>query len=247
MTDCAVIGGTGLNQLAGFTQRAEHSRSTPYGEPSAPVQEGMLDGADVVFLPRHGSPHRVPPHLINYRANLWLLQELGVKKVLAVNAVGGVSAGAFPGALVVPDQIIDYTWGREHTWSDGVHAELEHIDFTSPYTASLRQRLLASAQECAIDCIDGGTYAATQGPRLESAAEVQRLLRDGCDVVGMTGMPEASLAAELGIDYAAICLVVNAAAGLSDEPITLAGMERIVEQKMASIGVIISRFLQSPH
>ncbi|MCZ6829656.1 MAG: S-methyl-5'-thioinosine phosphorylase [Gammaproteobacteria bacterium] len=246
MSSTAVIGGTGLNQLAGLELIRAHSPETPFGEPSAPVQEGRLAGNSVFFLPRHGTRHHLPPHKINYRANLWALRELGVERVVAVNAVGGIHAALGPGALVVPDQIIDYTWGREQSLYDGSGAALDHIDFTRPYTAGLRAKLLQAAASCNIPCADGATYGATQGPRLETAAEVQRLLRDGCDLVGMTGMPEAALAVELGLAYAAICLVVNTAAGLSDEPITQQGMAVILEQKIATIGEILARFLQLP-
>ena len=252
MTSTAVIGGTGLNHLANLELIQAHSVATPFGEPSAPVQEGRLAGERVFFLPRHGTPHQLPPHKINYRANLWALRELGVEQVIAVNAVGGVLRRLGPGTLAIPDQVIDYTWGREHTFFDGsgayegIGAELEHIDFTRPYHSGLRAKLLQAAAHCNISCEDGATYGATQGPRLETAAEVQRLLRDGCDLVGMTGMPEAALAAELDLAYAAICLVVNAAAGLGDEPITLQGMAVLLEQKTATIGEILERLLRLP-
>jgi 5'-methylthioinosine phosphorylase len=239
-----VIGGTGLNQLAGLELVKTHSPVTPYGELSAPIQEGRFRGDEVFFLARHGTPHHLPPHRINYRANLWALRELGIARVIAVNAVGGIGARFGPGKLAIPDQVIDYTWGREHTIYDGSTAQLDHIDFTQPYAPGLRAQLLQAADGCRIPCVDGGTYGATQGPRLESAAEVQRLARDGCDLLGMTGMPEAALAIELGLDYAAICLVVNAAAGLTQEPITLAAMKSILAEKIPAIGEILENYLR---
>ena len=243
MNSIGVIGGTGLNQLAGLELLETHSPATPYGQLSAPVQEGLLRGESVYFLARHGTPHHLPPHQINYRANLWALRELGVERIVAVNAVGGIGARFGPGTLVIPDQIIDYTWGREHTLFDGTAQDLDHIDFTQPYAEDLRTQLLQAANRCKVPCADGATYGATQGPRLESAAEVRRLAQDGCDLVGMTGMPEAALAIELGLSYAAICLVVNAAAGLSQEPITIAAMKLILAEKIPAIGEILASYL----
>ncbi len=244
----AVIGGTGLQALAGFQAEAEHALQTPFGAPSAPVQEGRLDGRRCLFLARHGVPHRIPPHRINYRANLWALRELGADAVLAVNAVGGINPTMPPGRLVVPDQVVDYTWGRAHSYydGDGVSApvsdqlsELEHVDFTEPYDAGLRQRLLAAGNALGLQLDSAGTYAATQGPRLESAAEIRRLANDGCDVVGMTGMPEAALARELGLPYASLCIVVNAAAGLGTEPITLEAMSEVLEAGSARVAELL--------
>ena len=237
----AVIGGTGLNQLPGLKHVAEHSPDTPYGSCSHAVVEGSFDGQTVFFLPRHGTPHRIPPHQINYRANLWALSELGVRELIAVNAVGGIQEVMQPGDLVFPDQIIDYTWGREHTYSDGAGSELAHVDFTHPYDRDLRMLLVEAAAEVAGDTryFSTGTYAATQGPRLESAAEIKRLRQDGCDLVGMTGMPEAGLARELNLAYACICMVVNPAAGLSETLITLEAMEGILRRNAAVISEIL--------
>lgn len=248
----AVIGGTGLQALAGFQAEAEHALQTPFGVPSAPVQDGHLAGARCLFLARHGVPHRIPPHRINYRANLWALRELGAEAVLAVNAVGGIHPRLPPGRLVIPDQVVDYTWGREHSYYDGDGfsapasdrlAALEHVDFTDPYDAELRQRLAASAEAAGLAITVGGTYAATQGPRLETAAEVRRLANDGCDVVGMTGMPEAALARELGLPYASLCIVVNAAPGLGTEPITLDSMRAVLEAGSARVAELLQSLL----
>lgn len=249
----SVIGGTGLQSLAGFQPETAHSLETPFGSPSAEIQDGQLAGQRCLFLARHGVPHRIAPHRINYRANLWALRQLGAGAVLAVNAVGGINTAMPTGSLVVPDQIVDYTWDRKHSYydSDGHSgwltdelAELEHIDFTDPYDAPLRRQLLASAVACGIDVMNGGTYAATQGPRLETAAEVRKLHNDGCDLVGMTGMPEAALARELGLPYASLCIVVNAAAGLSDEPITLESMQAVLEEGTARVAQLLCALVE---
>ncbi len=251
----AVIGGTGLQALAGFETDSEHPLQTPFGAPSGPIREGLLAGRRCLFLARHGVPHHIPPHRINYRANLWALRELGADAVLGVNAVGGINPAMPTGRLVIPDQVVDYTWGREHSFYDGVSAAaestagqlspLEHIDFTEPYHAGLRRQLADAARRLGLDLARGGTYAATQGPRLESAAEVQRLARDGCDLVGMTGMPEAALAGELGLPYASLCIVVNAAAGLGDEPITLEAMRGVLELGSAQLAQLLAAWLSA--
>ena len=178
-----------------------------------------IEGRRVLSLARHGEPHCIPPHAINYRANLLALQQAGASEIIALNTVGVISDVREPGQIAVPLQILDYTWGREHTIYDGSDGKLEHIEFTEPFTARLRAGLLAAATQANLDCFDGGVYAATQGPRLETAAEVDRLERDGADFVGMTAMPEAAIAYELGLDYACLALIVNRAAGRSDTPI----------------------------
>ncbi len=250
MEKMAVIGGTGLNQLGGLEVLAEHALDTPFGAPSHPVLEGRYGGRTCLFLARHGVPHLIPPHRINYRANLWALRELGADAVLGINAVGGIDEDLVPGCLVVPDQLVDYTWGREHTFFDGENAsgelaELEHIDFTDPYSAILRQRLLRCAEQLEIPCAPLGTYGVTQGPRLETAAEVRRLREDGCDLVGMTGLPEAALAAELRLPYASLCIVVNPAAGLGEYPITLESMQAVLERGSGQVEQLLSAFLQA--
>jgi 5'-methylthioinosine phosphorylase len=236
----AVIGGTGIAELNGLAAVATHNPDTPYGAPSGPIREGLLDGRRVYFLQRHGgSPGVIPPHLVNYRANLWALQSLGVTEIVAINAVGGISPAMQPGKLVIPDQLIDYTWGRAHTFDDGSAGRLMHIDFTEPYDLELRTALLAAAAEAGIACEATGVYAASQGPRLETAAEIRRMAADGCDVVGMTGMPEAALARELGIAYASVCMVVNPAAGLGELPITLEMMAGILQRKAGVVGELL--------
>lgn len=231
MSALGVIGGTGVDQLEGLQLVACHQPETPYGAPSRGIQEGSLAGGKVFFLQRHGSPLAIPPHRINYRANLWALKSLGVEDVIAINAVGGISPAMAPGRLVIPDQLIDYTWGREHTVDGGTDGKLMHIDFTEPYDRRLRLSLIAEAEAAGIPHEANAVYGATQGPRLETAAEIRRMARDGCDVVGMTGMPEASLARELGLAYASVCMVVNPAAGLGDQPISLEMMREILERE----------------
>lgn len=208
-----IIGGSSFNRLAALEDIRRIAAVTPYGTPSAPLQQGQLRRRAVAFLPRHGERHQLPPHRINYRANLWALREAGVSQIVAVATVGGIGAAFAPGMLVLPDQIIDYSWGRASTFFDGEDGVVKHIDFTQPYDATLRARLLEAAQTAGETVHAGGVYAVTQGPRLESAAEIQRLARDGADLVGMTGMPEAALARELDLPYATLALVVNAAAG----------------------------------
>ncbi len=222
MRKLAVIGGTGLAALPDFTVTEEHHTKTPFGNASATLTEGHLaDGGQVCFLPRHGASHAIAPHRINYRANIWVLREHGVTDVLAVAAVGGISQALLPPALVVPDQIIDYTYGRAHTFFDGENGRLAHVDFTNPYSAALRERVLRAGRDAGVGVIDGGVYGATQGPRLESAAEIDRMERDGCTVVGMTGMPEAALAREAKLNYAHCAVVVNKAAGRGPAEITM--------------------------
>lgn len=213
MSVLGIIGGTGLAALEGMKMKRREAVTTPWGEPSAPLLCGGSDGRRVIFLARHGSEHSIAPHAVNYRANIWALREAGVDRVIAVNAVGGIGEEFAPGTLAVPHQLLDYSWGREHSYCDGSAQPLRHVDFTEPYSRSMRAMLLAAAAQAGLDVRDGGVYAVTQGPRLETAAEVDRLARDGCDVVGMTGMPEAGLAREIGLQYACCAVVVNRAAG----------------------------------
>jgi 5'-methylthioinosine phosphorylase len=244
MKPLAIIGGTGIDELDGLEVLREHTLHTPYGNPSRPVQEGRLGSAQLFFLQRHGSPGAIPPHLINFRANLWALKMLDVGGIVAINAVGGITAAMRPGRLLIPDQLIDYTWGREHTFDDGHDGEVMHIDFTEPYERGLREELLVAAESAGIPHAATGVHGITQGPRLETSAEIQRMARDGCDVVGMTGMPEASLARELGIPYASICMVVNPAAGLSDVPLTIATMREVLANEAAVVRKLLSELVR---
>lgn len=220
--DFAVIGGTGLYKLAELEGVQTHTIETPYGAPSAPVRVGGFGPHRIAFMARHGEGHAMPPHRINYRANLWALKSLGVTRVVAVNSVGGITEAWGPRVIGVPDQIIDYTHGRTVSLWDG-EGEALHVDFGEPYTSSLRRALVAAASQAGVSVVDGGCYGATQGPRLETKAEIERLRRDGCDLVGMTGMPEAVIARELGLDYACLAIVANWAAGRAptEEVITL--------------------------
>ena len=242
----AVIGGTGLYALAGLEDaRAERPR-TRYGEPSGPVRIGTLAGHTVAFLARHGEEHSVPPHRINYRANLAALADLGATRVLALNTVGGIGDAFGPRVLACPDQIIDYTWGRISTLCEEPGTEVLHVDFGDPYTPSLRARVLEAARSAGVEMVDGGCYGATQGPRLETKAEIARMRRDGCDLVGMTGMPEAALARELGLEYASIAIVANWAAGCggSDTEITLREVLDNVEAASARLPAVLREMLR---
>ncbi len=231
----AIIGGSGLNQFPELEIVSERHISTPFGDCSAPLVTARLQDRHLVFLPRHGQGHKLPPHQINYRANLWALREVGATNVLAINAVGGIHSKMGPGTFVVPHQLIDYTYGREQSYNFLTDGYINHIDFTHPYSQLMRQQLIASLLAMDLPFQDAGVYACTQGPRLETAAEILRLQRDGCDLVGMTAMPEAALARELGLEYAALCLVVNWAAGLGGDELSMdeimktlaAGMDNI--------------------
>ncbi len=211
--DLALIGGTGMYDLPALADSTQHALHTPFGTPSAPIVIGQLGEARLAFVARHGKEHSILPQQVNYRANLWALHELGARRVVGINAVGGIREDLGPRVLVVPDQIIDYTWGRAGTYCDAPDAKVRHIDFGEPYDAALRHDLLEAGQRAQIAMVDGGCYGATQGPRLETRAEIARMRRDGCDLVGMTGMPEAALARELGLAYACLALVANWAAG----------------------------------
>ncbi|HYG05513.1 MAG TPA: S-methyl-5'-thioinosine phosphorylase [Stenotrophomonas sp.] len=232
----AVIGGTGVYKLAQLDDVQTHEVQTRFGNPSGPVRVGTLLGQRVAFLARHGEGHSLPPHKINYRANLAALQQIGAQRVLALNTVGGITEAYGPRVLACPDQLIDYTWGRVSTICEEPGSEVVHVDFGHPYSPLLRSKVLAAARVTGVRLVDGGCYGATQGPRLETIAEIARLRRDGCDLVGMTGMPEAGLARELGLDYACLAIVANWAAGCGDAgEITLA--EVLANVEAASTGL----------
>ena len=238
----AIIGGSGLTQLSTLEVLRREVARTPYGEPSGALIFGRLSGGEVVFLARHGYGHTIPPHKVNYRANIWALNSVGAESIVSVASVGGIRPDCVPGALVVPDQILDYTWGRAHTFFDGADALVRHIDFTRPYDEEMRRRILDMAREAGEEVIDGAVYAATQGPRLETAAEIDRLERDGADVVGMTGMPEAALARELELPYAAINVVANHAAGreTSAQSIHLGRVEEVLQGAMLRVRNVLA-------
>ncbi len=237
----AIIGGTGLARLGGLQDARREVVRTPYGDPSCALTFGHIEGNPIVFLARHGYGHTIAPHEINYRANLWALQEVGVECIIAVATVGGIRGDCSPGALVVPNQIIDYTNGRHGSYFEGTEQPVTHIDFTEPYDAATRQRLLDAATRVSEQLIDGATYGCTQGPRLETAAEIARLERDGCCIVGMTGMPEAALARELELPYAALCVVANHAAGKgsSRTSISLEQIRHVLDGAMGSVRAVL--------
>ncbi len=237
----AIIGGSGLTQLANLNVIRREVVRTPYGEPSGALTFGQLCEHPVVFLARHGYGHTIPPHRVNYQANLWALKEAGAEVIISVASVGGIRADLCPGTLVVPDQIIDYTWGRKSSFHEGTDEPVVHIDFTEPYDAAVRGRILAAAAAAGEKIFDGAVYAATQGPRLETAAEINRLERDGADVVGMTGMPEAALARELGIPYAAINVVANYAAARADSSarICFDSIETVLHEAMGRVRKVL--------
>ena len=241
----AIIGGSGLSKLANLENAGRGVIKTPYGEPSAPLTLGTIGGCPIAFLARHGDGHTFAPHQINYCANIWMLKEHKVSRILSIAAVGGIRKAFGPGTLVVPSQIIDYTWGRRSTFFEGSDAPVTHIDFTEPYTSGLRREILRAAAACAEPISDGGVYAATQGPRLETAAEIDRLERDGADLVGMTGMPEAALARELGLEYATIAVIANHAAvrGDSAQMVSMEAIGLVLEEAMGKVRRIIERLV----
>ena len=242
----AIIGGSGLGRFAELDGAYREPVTTPYGAPSAELTHGRLDGVAVVFLARHGDDHQFAPHAINYRANLWALAQTGVDGIISVATVGALRAEFRPGALVLADQVIDYTHGRAGTFFDGVDRPVTHVDFTEPFDLGIRQRMVDAAKQLRIPLHWGGTYGCTQGPRLESAAEIRRLARDGCDLVGMTAMPEAVLARELGIPFATLAVVANHAAGIGDSAhaVELAAIPAILEVAMGEVRAILRQTLK---
>jgi 5'-methylthioinosine phosphorylase len=232
--ELAIIGGTGLYKLAELQDVEAHQPVTHYGALSGPVRVGTLDGHRVAFLARHGEGHSLPPHKINYRANLAALKALGAQRVLALNTVGGITERFGPRVLGCPDQLIDYTWGRISTICEEPGTDVIHVDFGEPYTRSLREAVVAAATKAGVALVDGGCYGATQGPRLETRAEISRMRGDGCDLVGMTGMPEAGLAREMGLDYACLAIVANWAAGAGPDPDEVITLQDVLDNVAAA-------------
>lgn len=243
----AIIGGSGLSGLANLEVTRRQVLRTPYGEPSGPLTFGHIGGRPIAFLARHGYGHTIPPHEVNYCANMWALKEQKITSVVSVASVGAIDKAFAPGSLVLPDQIIDYTWGRRATFFEGPGAKVTHIDFTDPYTAELRRKILAAARACGKSISDGAVYAATQGPRLETAAEINRLERDGASLVGMTAMPEAALARELGLEYATIAVVANYAAGRGDSVhgVSMDKIGIVLEEAMGKVRSIIEQLVSA--
>ena len=243
MNITAIIGGSGLSELADFNVLKKHVVDTPYGQPSSVLISGELAGQRLIFLARHGNPHQIAPHNINYRANIWALKSLGAEQIIAVAAVGGITPNMTPARIVIPNQIIDYSYGREHTYFAEDLATVEHIDFSFPYDEALRLALIQCGTD--LDVYPTGTYGCTQGPRLETAAEITRLERDGCDLVGMTGMPEAALARELKIPYACCAVIANWAAGKTQAEISMADIMQNLEQGMRDVQQLLHYFFTS--
>jgi 5'-deoxy-5'-methylthioadenosine phosphorylase len=241
----AVIGGTGMNQWPGLVVSGSHALDTPWGAPSAPLVIGAIGGRPVAFLARHGEGHKIPPHRINYRANIAGLHATGIRTVIAIAAVGGISEWFAPGEVALPSDVVDYTYGREHTYTDGTEgAPFQHVELGAPYTPRVRAVLLDAARNAGVTVAGAGVMGVTQGPRLETPAEIRRMRVDGCDMVGMTGMPEAALAAELGLEYACLALSVNWAAGLGTGGIH-AEIERSIAAGMAKVQAILAKALES--
>ncbi|VAW93563.1 S-methyl-5'-thioinosine phosphorylase [hydrothermal vent metagenome] len=241
MSSIAIIGGTGLTKINSLNIVRHDTVDTPYGAPSSALSFGEVSGQGVVFLARHGKNHTIPPHKVNYRANIWALHQAGVSNVIAVNAVGGITSQHQAATLSIPDQIIDYTYSRKHTFFEDDLSKVTHIDFTEPYCNNFRQLILSKAKKHNITIFESATYGATQGPRLESIAEIKKLERDGCDIVGMTGMPEAALARELGLNYACIAVVANLAAGKGDSNITM----EIIEENLIEAMDVVKKLLEA--
>lgn len=241
MKTTAIIGGSGLTQIESINIIETKTYTTPFGNPSSACVFGEMSGQKIIFLARHGDPHTIAPHKINYRANLWALKEAGAEQVIAIAAVGGISVEMHPARIAIPDQIIDYSYGRKHTYFATDSAPVQHIDFSYPYDNKLRQQLIDCAEK--LDIQAKGTYGCTQGPRLETAAEILRMQRDGCDLVGMTGMPEAALARELDLPYACCAVIANWAAGKAEGEITMPEIIKNLEQGMADTKQLLHNFL----
>ena len=241
-----IVGGSGLTELSNLHSRRREVVRTPYGEASGAVTLGKLNGRDVAFIARHGYGHTIPPHAVNYRANIWALHSLGVDRVVSVASVGGIRSDMKPGALALPHQIIDYTYGRKHTFFSGPDQPVTHVDFTHPYCEQLRAALLRAGSAAGLQVIRDGVYAASQGPRLESAAEINRLERDGADMVGMTGMPETALAREIGLCYATVAVVANWAAGRGDstEAVHLDTIRAVLTEAIGKVKVLLEKLVE---
>lgn len=233
-----IIGGSGLYEIPGFRAVKERSITTPYGEPSDAYTIGELSGREVVFLPRHSGSHNIPPHEVNYLANIWGFRECCAERIIAVSAVGAINTELRPGDLIVPDQLIDFTRSRKSTFYN--RGDVVHVDFTEPYCPELRSALLKAAETKRITAADGGTYICVEGPRLETAAEIKFFDTAGADIIGMTGMPEALLARELEICYAALSVVTNLAAGTSSAKLTTKEVLETMKESEERIKLILS-------
>jgi 5'-methylthioadenosine phosphorylase/5'-methylthioinosine phosphorylase len=240
----AIIGGSGSRHFDDSEASPGRAAQTPYGATSAAIRRLTLAGHEILYLPRHGVGHRIPPHRVNYRANLWALKEAGADRVVGLAAVGGIAAGLGPRSFAIPHQVIDYTYGRDQSFHEGGESGVLHVDFSDPYCGELRALLVAACAATGVSVLDRAVYGVTQGPRLETAAEILRLQRDGCDLVGMTGMPEAVLARELGLCYASLAFVVNWAAGKDQGPIRMDEIERHLRHCMERVAAILAALVQ---
>lgn len=239
MPDIGVIAGSGLYGMPGLRALREVWAETPYGNPSSPITIGELSGVEVAFLARHGSPHRIPPAMVNYRANIRGLWDLGVRRIISINATGGIKETLIPGDLVVTDQVIDMTQGaRPGTFYDA--EDVVHVDFTDPYCPELRGAVLGAGAESGVALIDGGTYVCVNGPRLESRAEISFFSSSGADVVGMTGMPEAALARELEICLCSVSVVTNYAAGIKEARLTTSEVVGVMGEATEKLQVLLA-------
>jgi 5'-methylthioadenosine phosphorylase len=243
MPEFGIIGGSGLYSLPGLEISGEEQVSTPYGGPSDSYKLGKLAGKEIAFLPRHGSGHNIQPHRINYRANIWGFRQLGVIRLLSVFAAGGINRDIKPGTIVVPDQIIDYTSGRASTFYD--ETEVVHIDFTDPFCPDLRDYIIRAAAQAGAGIVKKGTYISVNGPRLETAAEIRAYSVLGADIVGMTAMPEASLAREAEICYAGLSVVTNYAAGISGQKLTVTEVKEVMSASEDSLRHVLKYFFGS--
>ncbi len=242
----AIIGGSGLYHFQGLNIKGKESISTTYGEPSADIIVGQLENQTVLFLPRHGIKHQIAPHKVNYRANIQALKNLGAEAIISVNGVGGILPSLQPGDIVIPDQIIDYTYGRENSFYDDFSKGIQHVEFTYPFDEALRKKVLHSlSKQPELSAFTSGVYGCVQGPRFETAAEIKRMAKEGCTLVGMTAMPEAVLARELELPYVSICTVANMAAGISDELMAMEDILKFMEEGISNIQELIRNTLIS--
>ncbi|EAX46562.1 methylthioadenosine phosphorylase [Thermosinus carboxydivorans Nor1] len=218
MTKLAIIGGTGVYDPRILENVREEEILTPYG--AVRYKVGEYAGRAIAFIPRHGSKHSIPPHLINYRANIWAMKKIGVQAILATTAVGSLNTDMKPGDFVLINQFLDFTKNRVHTFYEGGERGVVHVDVTEPYCPALRQKLEKAAKKIGIAIHTKGTYVCTEGPRFETPAEIAMFAKLGGDVVGMTNVPEVVLAREAEMCYATVSMVTNYAAGISAQPLT---------------------------
>lgn len=240
----AIIGGTGLYDPSMLDGAEEREVVTPYGR--AHLHVGRAGAREVIFLARHGAGHAIPPHRVNYRANLWALRELGAREVLATAAVGSLRDAYAPGQLALIDQFIDFTRGRPSTFYEGDGEGVLHLDVSDPYCPRLRSRLREVADRLGIGLHASATYVCTEGPRFETPAEIRAYALLGGDLVGMTGLPEVVLARELNLCYAAVAMVTNYAAGISPTPLAHSEVVQAMERMSGLLRGLLRGCLEAP-